>query len=363
MNLIKWLLPLLGYLVGCQGSSKVIDSAELVTNPCQEIRLAGFVCVDCSTLGFCSHVDGQWQTVSMTTCQSERGFFCNDEGSIGCTWQPKCQVPVRGKFYCQQPGIFPDPYDCRSYHECSEQNVDTPRQCTNGAAYSLLTNSCSLPRESELCSEKQYTCNYVGQTGAWAAHKSYYYICQKDKVGTQDVFYPLMMKCSDGYSFNNHSCVSDAKLKQTEPAKLLADCEEGVVYPADTAEGYFYCVDGQRVYQSCAVDHYFDPVTGICLKESKTCEEGNFYAAETKYGFNVCANGQLIYQRCPAGSVYDPSRNTCRKEQETCEESKLYAAETKHGYLLCQNGQLMSYECPKGSIFDGISAVCEPEHI
>ncbi|TDG47157.1 hypothetical protein AWZ03_006422 [Drosophila navojoa] len=331
MNWVKLLLPLLGSLVGCQGDGHAIDSAELVTNPCQEIRLAGFVCVDCATLGFCSNVDGQWQTVSMTSCQSERGFFCSDEGSIGCTWQPKCQVPVRGKFYCQQPGIFPDPYDCRSYHECSEQNVDTPRQCTNGAAYSLLTNSCSLPRESELCSEKQYSCSHVGQTGAWPAHNSYYYICQKDKVGAQDVFYPLMMKCSDGYSFNGHSCVPDNKIKQIEPAEL---CEEGA---------------------------HFDAISGICRKESKTCIEGQYYPAETNSGFYVCANGQLVYQWCADGSYFDLSLGVCARERKTCEESKLYAAETKHGYLLCKNGELMSYECPEGSIFDGISAVCKPQ--
>ncbi|XP_017861812.1 PREDICTED: uncharacterized protein LOC108613093 [Drosophila arizonae] len=265
MNWVKLLLPLLGSLVGCQGNGHAIDSAELVTNPCQEIRLAGFVCVDCATLGFCSNVDGQWQTVSMTSCQSERGFFCSDEGSIGCTWQPKCQVPVRGKFYCQQPGIFPDPYDCRSYHECSEQNVDTSRQCTNGAAYSLLTNSCSLPRESELCSEKQYSCSYVGQTGVWAAHNSYYYICQKDKVGAQDVFYPLMMKCSDGYSFNGHSCVPDTKFKQIEPA--VASCEESKLYAAESKHGYLLCINGELMSYECPEGSIFDGISAVCKPE------------------------------------------------------------------------------------------------
>lgn len=361
------LLPLLllGSLVRCQAgivnSSLGIDSAELVTNPCQEVRLAGFVCVDCSTLGFCSHVDGQWQTISMTECQTERGFFCSDEGTIGCTWQPKCQVPVRGKFYCQLPGIFPDPYDCRSYHDCNEQNVDTPRQCTNGAAYSLLTHSCSMPRESEQCTEKQYSCSYVGQTGAWAANSSYYYVCQKDKQGGQDIFYPLMMKCSDGYTFNGHSCIRPVNTKRIAPAQMLSVCQEGILYPANTINGYFSCINGDLSYESCPVGYNFDAIARTCLKESEICQEGMSYPAETKYGFNFCFDGTLIYQKCPVGYYFDLSDSVCIKEEETCENFQLYAADTEHGYLLCLNGELSYYTCPEGTSFDGTGGVCMPK--
>lgn len=195
--------PLVNFSLG-------IDSAELVTNPCQSVRLAGFICVDCFTLGYCTFVNGQWQTLQMTTCESEHGFYCSDENTFGCTWQPKCKVPVRGKFYCQQAGIFPDPYDCRNYHECDAQNVDTPRQCTNGAAYSLLTHSCSLPRDSEQCTEKQYSCTRLGQVGAWPSNSSYYYVCQQEVQDATEVFYPLMLKCHDGYTFNGNACVKQA---------------------------------------------------------------------------------------------------------------------------------------------------------
>ncbi|EDW78793.2 uncharacterized protein Dwil_GK12632 [Drosophila willistoni] len=188
--------------------TRVLDSGDLVSNPCQDVRLAGFICVDCSILGYCTHTDGQWTTVKLTTCETDNGFFCSDEDTYGCTLQPRCTVPVRGKFFCQQAGIFPDPYDCRNYHECSELNVDTPKQCTNGAAYSLLTGTCSLPRESEQCLSKQYTCEYVGQTGAWPGNEEYYYVCQKDTTDPdQPVFYPLMKKCHDGSVFNGFSCV------------------------------------------------------------------------------------------------------------------------------------------------------------
>ncbi|EDV96807.1 uncharacterized protein LOC6556406 [Drosophila grimshawi] len=274
MICIKLLLVVFGCLVaGSQANPQVvnnslaIDSADLVSNPCQDVRLGGFICVDCSTLGFCSHVDDQWQTVSITECQTERGFYCSDEGTFGCTWQPKCQVPVRGKFFCQSPGIFPDPYDCRNYHVCNEQNVDTRHQCTNGAAYSLLANSCSLPRESEQCTEKQYECNYVGQTGVWLSNSNYYYICQKDRQGDQDVFYPLMMKCSDDYSFNGHSCVPNIKF--IEPSSLMTPekaelCEELKMYPTESLHGYLLCHNGELTSYTCPVGTTFDGHSGIC---------------------------------------------------------------------------------------------------
>lgn len=227
------LLLLLSTLIGCQANAlwnssiMAIDSAELVKNPCQDVQLSGFICMDCQTLGFCSYVNNKWQTVEMASCQTERGFYCSDEGTFGCTWQPRCTVPVRGKFYCQGAGIYPDPYDCRSYHECSAQNLDTPHQCTNGAAYSLTSNSCTLPRDSPQCLEKQYICEKTGQTGAWSANNSYYYVCQKEKQGDVDVFYPLMMQCHPGYVFNNHSCVPGNKIREraVEIKQESHDCQ------------------------------------------------------------------------------------------------------------------------------------------
>ncbi|XP_030385758.1 uncharacterized protein LOC115632665 [Scaptodrosophila lebanonensis] len=333
--------------------SNGIDSVELVTNPCQDVRKGGFICVDCATLGFCANVDGQWQTVSMTECDAARGFFCNDEGAIGCTWQQQCQVPVRGKFYCQLPGIFPDPYDCRSYHVCDERNVDTPQQCTNGAGYSLLAQSCSLPRESEQCTTKQYTCNSVGQTGAWAADPSYYYVCQKDSQGSQDVYYPLMLQCQSGYVFNNHSCVPQTSganyllPKSRETHKVIApplvhaenqtqSCTNGMLYPANDTKGYYYCSKNELTYQSCPEGSYYDNRSMLCrhgaydsVNDAITCGD---VGSETGPSLSVCTgfgmvqdmtncsryyscegkNAVMQHGTCATGTIYDPSSYSCK---------------------------------------------------
>ncbi|KAH8278210.1 hypothetical protein KR044_002417, partial [Drosophila immigrans] len=287
-------------------------------NPCQDVRLAGFICVDCSTLGFCSYVSGKWQTVEMSTCQTERGFYCSDEETFGCTWQPRCKVPVRGKFYCQGAGVYPDPYDCRSYHECSARNEDTRHQCTNGAGYSLQTHSCSLPRDSAQCSQKQYTCSYVGQTGVWAANSSFYYVCQKEELNaTQSVFYPLMMKCHDGYYFNGHSCVYSSKMvRAVQQKQHHLVCEDGERFASDNPNAYFACHDGQLAFQACPPGYYFDVAVKLCRSKPDSCQEGEVSPADHKYGFNYCMHGQLIYQRCPIKYHFDAESRVCRRLEE-----------------------------------------------
>ncbi|KAM8701325.1 hypothetical protein ACLKA7_005488 [Drosophila subpalustris] len=249
-------------------------------NPCQDVRLADFICVDCETPRFCS--------------------FVNASGK-----SPRCQVPVRGKFYCQGAGIYPDPYDCRSYHECDAHNVDTPHQCTNGAAYSLLTNSCTLSRDSDYnVGKKQYSCEKVRKS-KWTS-----------------VIYPLIMKCNNGYVFNGHSCVAATKIyKRSQKIQQKEQhCQNGIRYPADNPKAYFTCHDGKLVFEACPLGSYYDAAVKSCLKDTQTCEGGKFYAAKSKYGFNFCKQGNLIYQRCPIKYYFDSELNACRMLEETCKD-------------------------------------------
>lgn len=199
----KMLPPLQVFLLLILGLAIRARASE--DNPCLDVRTAGFVCLNCTTLGYCvKDASGSWDTISMLGCQSEHSFYCSDEGTYGCTWQAQCRVPKRGPFTCQQAGTFPDPYDCRRYHECSDLQVDTPRQCTNGAGYSTLSDTCVLPRDSEQCLTPQFSCNRSGQVGGWAADSRYFYVCVNE---TANSLYPLMMKCREGFVFENNACV------------------------------------------------------------------------------------------------------------------------------------------------------------
>ncbi|XP_022212308.2 uncharacterized protein LOC111067519 [Drosophila obscura] len=312
--------------------------ARASTNPCQDVRVAGFICVDCTTLGYCVHDgNGQWETQTMMTCQSDHSFYCTDEGTFGCTWQAKCRVPVRGKFYCQQPGMFPDPYDCRNYHECSTQNVDTPRQCANGAAYSTLTDSCTLPKDSDQCSAAQYACSRAGEAGAWPADSRFYYVCQKDATAT-DTFFPLLMRCSEGYFFNGYSCVPPSRRsissRMLVEAKQSRSCTNFAIStcPDATASGeYCLCLNGTLQTQQCPEGAYFDAQRLVCrIGDAMDPAEvpsttGGFCQRVGMVGdlancsiYHHCdAVGAAMKQsQCPTGMIFSLTKFVC--EAGTC---------------------------------------------
>ncbi|KAH8274931.1 hypothetical protein KR018_001298, partial [Drosophila ironensis] len=308
----RLLFVLLGLAVGCFAD----DGTD---NPCQNVRLAGFVCLNCTTLGYCIHdASGQWQTVSMLGCQSEHNFFCSDDGTFGCTWQSRCQVPQRGPFSCQQPGLFPDPYDCRKYHECSELNVDTPRQCVNGAGYSTLTENCVLPRESEQCATPQFSCSRSGQIGGWPGDSRFYYICMND---TPTSFYPVMMKCHDGFVFQNYGCVSSStRHLQLPGTESVPECANGYNYECEGSP-FCKCVDGKLQPRSCPNGFYFDAKILSCRSDNDRIDCRDFEVLACPSGtatneYCLCMIHQLEIKSCPLGEVFNEHALLCMKVEE-----------------------------------------------
>ncbi|XP_017108801.2 uncharacterized protein [Drosophila bipectinata] len=315
----------LGLVVGWASAGSIVPSPLADTtddNPCQNVRLAGFVCLDCNTLGYCIHdTTNQWQTVSMLECQTGHSFYCSDEGTFGCTWQSQCTVPQRGPFSCQQPGLFPDPYDCRKYHECSALSVDTPRQCTNGAGYSTLTGDCVLPRESDQCTSPQYSCTKSGQIGAWPADNRFYYICMGDAATS---FYPLLLKCDDGFIFQNSGCVANTRNLALRP-KEAPKCIGNYNYECSTGDAwgstYCKCVDGELQTKSCPTGYHFDPKILACRTglDSFDCRDFEVMPCPNNPAndeYCLCMSSQLEVRSCPEGEVFNEYSLLCMSVDE-----------------------------------------------
>ncbi|XP_016982991.2 uncharacterized protein LOC108047357 [Drosophila rhopaloa] len=310
-------LPIYILLLGLAlGTTKADD------NPCQDVGLAGFVCLNCTTLGYCIRDGtGKWETKSMLDCQSEHNFFCSDEGTFGCTWQSQCKVPKRGPFHCQQEGSFPDPYDCRRYHKCSDQSVDSPHICSNGAGYSTLTDSCVLPRESEQCTEEQFSCSRSGQVGGWTADNRYFYVCIDD---TESSLYPVMMKCREGYVFNGYSCVPESALKNLDGSlqeEESSKCVDKTRYecPFRTSEiQYCKCVDGEQQVITCPSGFHFDTRIMTCVSERihqcKDFEVLNCPNVIAKNEYCICIEQQLQIYDCPKGHYFNAENLLCQEE-------------------------------------------------
>ncbi|KAI8039234.1 uncharacterized protein LOC128259144 [Drosophila gunungcola] len=300
-----------------------IGSAKADDNPCQDVRLAGFVCLNCTTLGYCiREASGNWNTISMLGCQSEHNFFCSDEGTFGCTWQSQCRVPKRGPFHCQQEGLFPDPYDCRRYHECSDSGVDTPHLCSNEAGYSTLGESCVLPRESEQCTEEQFTCTRSGQVGGWAADNRYFYVCIGDTDDTASSLYPLMMKCRDGYLFNGYSCAPASGFKNMgseveEPSKCVDKTRYECPFPNSEIQ-YCKCVEGEQQVIICPSGFHFDTRIMTCVSERiYQCKDFEVLACPNstdKNEYCVCIEQELRVFDCPKGHYFNADISVCQEE-------------------------------------------------
>ncbi|XP_017016142.2 uncharacterized protein [Drosophila takahashii] len=296
------------------GSSKADD------NPCQDVRLPGFVCLNCTTLGYCLRdATGKWETVKMLGCESDHSFFCSDEGTFGCTWQSECRVPKRGPFNCQQEGVFPDPYDCRKYHECSDQSVETPRLCSNGAGYSTLSDSCVLPRESDQCTKEQFTCERSGQVGGWLADNRFFYVCVNDSTNTD--LYPLMMKCREGFVFNSYSCVPASRFQNRE---LLIEepknCYNNDRYECpfrNSEREYCKCVDGELQVINCTTGFYVDPKILTCVTDRvHQCQDFEVLScpgSNAKDEYCICIDHQLQIYNCPEGQYFSDEKLVCEK--------------------------------------------------
>jgi len=296
----------------------VVGSVKADDNPCQDVRLSGFVCLNCTTLGYCLRdTTGNWETISMLGCESNHNFFCSDEGTFGCTWQAQCRVPKRGPFNCQQAGVFPDPYDCRKYHECSDQSVDTPRLCSDGTGYSTLEESCAVPRESAQCTEQQYNCDRSGQVGAWPADNRYFYVCANY---TPNSLYPLMMKCREGFVFNSYSCVPDSRSMGKElQVRETKKCVDNTRYecPFRTSEiEYCKCVAGELELITCPSGFHFDARILTCVTERvHQCRDFEVLSCPNTTSndeYCLCIKNQLQIYNCPVGHYYNSEISKCQ---------------------------------------------------
>lgn len=266
--------------------SQLPDPFAAVQNPCEDIRNGQFACKDCATLGFCLQQNNQWNFLEMGTCQTERGFFC-DENALGCVLAKECKLKTRGpKFECQNIGIYPDPYDCKFYHKCNANNEDERLICPTGTAYSPASKSCSLSATAEICMEPQYNCTQFGEMGAWPSDANIYYFCTiKLGDGGDMIKYPMLYRCQDGYEFS-------ARYSKCMPAAPLAT-------PATTAAA-------TKLPASTTATTVLPTSPATCLPDSNLIPD-----PKDCHSFFVCAQGQLVPKSCPAGTYFLATKNVC----------------------------------------------------
>lgn len=144
---------------------------------------------------------------------------------------PKCPAPNGSMFVCTGTGVFPDPFDCSSYHVCieksqiiSDENVPVNDlyaavKCPENWGYNPVTTYCDKRLSDGFCPEAPPipTCQAIGNIGAITG-TSIYYICTTDNNG---VLRPILHMCPHGNVIDGNGKCQEQKPPETTTIPTL----------------------------------------------------------------------------------------------------------------------------------------------
>jgi hypothetical protein len=139
--------------------------------------------------------------------------------------------------------------------------------CGGNSAFNPATSDCSLTTAHQICQGNQFTCDYVGQMGAWPLNANIYYMCSARTNGVR-VLFPQLFRCPAGQVFFNDDCVpgSGGNFPPGDGPSYLCS-RPGVFYDPADCRSYFFC-DGnlrsQRV--TCPTGTYFNRMINACTR-------------------------------------------------------------------------------------------------
>lgn len=110
-------------------------------------------------------------------------------------------------FKCNTGGVFPDPFDCQTYHFCyadgSGELVKVTSVCANESAFSAASGDCSAAVTDNLCLSPQFVC---GEMGAWPGNSNIFYVCTVVDFFDTLIANPQLFRCDAGLSFTDGIC-------------------------------------------------------------------------------------------------------------------------------------------------------------
>lgn len=176
-----------------------------ISNSCSALQTPGRFCENCAQLSTCVNLgNSNWLSVPVETCNSERGLFCYN-GYCSSTESDCNQWDI--PFTCNTGGVFPDPYDCQTYHFCyadgSGELVKITSVCSGDSAFSAASGDCSAHLSDDVC-HRQFICGYMD---AWPGNSNIFYVCTifTNKFG-REVGHPELFRCDAGLSFSDGIC-------------------------------------------------------------------------------------------------------------------------------------------------------------
>ncbi|GLV40782.1 uncharacterized protein CBL_13715 [Carabus blaptoides fortunei] len=138
--------------------------ATTTPRPSKDCDQPGIMCTNCTNSVYCVDVGGKFQSIPIETCLA--GSSCS-QGFCTNETNPLCVGGSRVSFTCNDIGMFPDPFDCKVYHVCSEIGTDLKEfSCSAKYAYDPISTYCKIqiPNGCPAIPPVPY-CLKIGQTG------------------------------------------------------------------------------------------------------------------------------------------------------------------------------------------------------
>ncbi|XP_031355195.1 uncharacterized protein LOC116179540 [Photinus pyralis] len=169
----------------------------------------GYACKSCKKSVYCVRFGGSFIEIPIAACSPVSNCL---DGACTLDENPDCPIDPSGSnaFMCRTPGMYPDPFDCQTYHHC----VKSPRattlelfteRCRCSYGYSPSTTFCDVRLRDSACPEDSQIahCGFKGQTGSLRRNPSLYYICQYHPQANSSL-YPFIYACENGKLYDSY---------------------------------------------------------------------------------------------------------------------------------------------------------------
>lgn len=207
----------------------------------QACTAPGFSCRDCWTFRDCvPNGDGTFfeeliPCPTGTSCQNSVGS-CRPSGNY------ECDDASQYLFKCYGPGVFPDPFNCNTYHTCIFNGgvlQDIKSTCPVGYYFNTFTGRCGIRLEDpKKCPSPVSICSNSGKSGSVDGNKGIYYLCTEGYIGTNFHYLPEIFACPFNHYFNGTQCL--------DPTPIVVD-QQGKCVEA----GLFQYPENCQMYRQC----------------------------------------------------------------------------------------------------------------
>ncbi|XP_055629713.1 uncharacterized protein LOC129770725 [Toxorhynchites rutilus septentrionalis] len=249
-------------------ANRILSVTKFQTDTCTQ---QGIICLNCKTAARCIWLNNEWRAQPFDECDADAGFYCNvNDGGCSQRVGPCNPAGQEGNFVCNTVGVFPDPFDCQTYHLCYQnaQNLISINMGCENAAFSPATGDCSLFRNDTICTTQQWSCSQAGDMHAWPGNNNIFYLCVADTRNDVRVLYPTLFRCSANQVFSEGRCVE----RQTVPTPPEEDnsyrCDSPGLFPDISNCLYYYFCDGELNSQHlrCPDGTHFQTQTMSCVR-------------------------------------------------------------------------------------------------